>query len=361
MSVAGRRGGRFVRRLATRLGGQGGHESASAIWETVQLARHQDRPYPLDYVARLFPQWEELHGDRLYGDDAAIVGRHRPRGVRPGGGDRPSEGPRHQREHTATSACPRPEGYRKAHAGHGAGRQASTSRSSRFIDTPGAYPGIGAEERGQGGAIAREHADDAAAAGAVVAVVIGEGGSGGALALGVADRVLMLENSTYSVISPEGAPPSCGATRPARATRRRRSSRRRRTATAGASPTWSSGARRRRAPRPRRGGAAARQLPGPLAARPRRAVALRAQAAAPGALPAHRRLPGDRGRRPDGDGGRPRRTRPPTGASARPRRRRARSGARSARGRSPGCPPQRGPTPGCRRGRRARQPTRRRR
>ena len=66
------RGGRFVRRLATRLGGQAGHESASAIWETVQLARHQDRPYPLDYVARLLPQWEELHGDRLYGDDAAI-------------------------------------------------------------------------------------------------------------------------------------------------------------------------------------------------------------------------------------------------------------------------------------------------
>jgi acetyl-CoA carboxylase carboxyl transferase subunit alpha len=203
MSVAARRGGRFVRRLATRLGGQAGHESASAIWETVQLARHQDRPYPLDYVARLFPQWEELHGDRLYGDDAAIVA----------GIGRGAFGPvaviGHQKGRDTNDrtyrnfGMPGPEGYRK-----GMRVMALADKLDMpvitLIDTPGAYPGASAEERGQGGAIARSMQTMLRLRVPSIAVVIGEGSSGGALALGVADRVMMLEHATYSVISPEG-------------------------------------------------------------------------------------------------------------------------------------------------------------
>jgi acetyl-CoA carboxylase carboxyl transferase alpha subunit len=203
MSVAGRRGGRFVRRLATRLGGQSGHESASAIWDTVQLARHQDRPYPLDYVSRLLPQWEELHGDRLYGDDAAIVA----------GIGRGAFGPvaligqqkgRDTNDRTYRNfGMPSPEGYRK-----GMRVMALADKLGipviTLIDTPGAYPGASAEERGQGGAIARSMQTMLRLRVPTIAVVIGEGSSGGALALGVADRVMMLENSTYSVISPEG-------------------------------------------------------------------------------------------------------------------------------------------------------------
>jgi acetyl-CoA carboxylase carboxyl transferase subunit alpha len=203
VSVAARRGGRFVRRLATRIGGHGGHETASAIWETVQLARHQDRPYPLDYIARLLPQWEELHGDRLFGDDAAIVA----------GIGRGALGPvaiigqqkgRDTNDRTYRNfGMPSPEGYRKAMRVMALADKLNIPVVT-LIDTPGAYPGASAEERGQGGAIARSMQTMLRLRVPTIAVVIGEGSSGGALALGVADRVMMLEHSTYSVISPEG-------------------------------------------------------------------------------------------------------------------------------------------------------------
>lgn len=201
MSVASRRGGQFVRRLAHRLGGS--PESGSAIWETIQLARHQDRPYPLDYITRLFPDFEELHGDRLYGDDPAIVA----------GIGRGADGPMvvigHQKgrdtaERTYRNfGMPGPEGYRKAMRVMALAEKMDLPVIT-LIDTPGAFPGSGAEERGQGGAIARSMQTMLRLRVPSIAVVIGEGSSGGALALGVTDRVMMLENSTYSVISPEG-------------------------------------------------------------------------------------------------------------------------------------------------------------
>ncbi|MBJ7456380.1 MAG: acetyl-CoA carboxylase carboxyltransferase subunit alpha [Thermoleophilia bacterium] len=201
MSVAARRGGQFVRRLAHRLGGS--PETGSAIWETIQLARHQDRPYPLDYISRLFPDFEELHGDRLYGDDPAIVA----------GIGRGADGPMvvigHQKgrdtaERTYRNfGMPGPEGYRKAMRVMALAEKMDLPVIT-LIDTPGAFPGSGAEERGQGGAIARSMQTMLRLRVPSIAVVIGEGSSGGALALGVTDRVMMLENSTYSVISPEG-------------------------------------------------------------------------------------------------------------------------------------------------------------
>ncbi len=201
MSVAARRGGQFVRRLAHRLGGS--PETGSAIWETIQLARHQDRPYPLDYIERLFPDFEELHGDRLYGDDPAIVA----------GIGRGADGPMvvigHQKGRDTTErtyrnfGMPGPEGYRKAMRVMALAEKMDLPVIT-LIDTPGAFPGSGAEERGQGGAIARSMQTMLRLRVPSIAVVIGEGSSGGALALGVTDRVMMLENSTYSVISPEG-------------------------------------------------------------------------------------------------------------------------------------------------------------
>jgi acetyl-CoA carboxylase carboxyl transferase subunit alpha len=202
MSVAARRGGQFVRRLAHRLHGAQA-ETDSAIWETIQLARHQDRPYPLDYISRLFPDFEELHGDRLYGDDPAIVA----------GIGRGEDGPvvviGHQKgrdtaERTYRNfGMPGPEGYRKAMRVMALADKMNLPVIT-LIDTPGAFPGAGAEERGQGGAIARSMQTMLRLRTPSVAVVIGEGSSGGALALGVTDRVMMLENATYSVISPEG-------------------------------------------------------------------------------------------------------------------------------------------------------------
>lgn len=201
MSVASRRGGQFVRRLAHRLGGS--PETGAAIWETIQLARHQDRPYPLDYITRLFPDFEELHGDRLFGDDPAIVA----------GIGRGADGPMvvigHQKgrdtaERTYRNfGMPGPEGYRKAMRVMALAEKMDLPVVT-LIDTPGAFPGSGAEERGQGGAIARSMQTMLRLRVPSIAVVIGEGSSGGALALGVTDRVMMLENSTYSVISPEG-------------------------------------------------------------------------------------------------------------------------------------------------------------
>jgi acetyl-CoA carboxylase carboxyl transferase subunit alpha len=171
--------------------------------ERVQLARHPKRPYTLDYIALAFTDFTELHGDRLYRDDQAIVGgwaRLEGRTVMVIGHQKGRDMKENLRRNFG---MPHPEGYRKAlrlmQLAEKFGHPLVT-----LIDTPGAYPGIGAEERGQAEAIARNLREMSRLRVPIVAAVIGEGGSGGALALGVADRVLMLENAIYSVISPEG-------------------------------------------------------------------------------------------------------------------------------------------------------------
>ncbi len=177
-----------------------------SAWDRVLLARHESRPYTLDYIKRIFTSFREVHGDRKYKEDPAIVagmalldgrpvmliGQQKGRNMR-------------QRLHRNYGMA-RPEGYRKAI------RLMQMAEKFRrpvitLIDTPGAYPGVGAEKRGQAEAIASNLRSMAQLRVPVIAAVIGEGGSGGALAIGVANRVLMLENSTYSVISPE----SCSA------------------------------------------------------------------------------------------------------------------------------------------------------
>ncbi len=172
-------------------------------WQVARLARHPRRPYTLDYLSRVFTEFTELHGDRHFADDGAIVG-----GVaRLDGHSVVVVG--HQKGRTTKEnidrsfGMPRPEGYRKALRLF---RMAERFRLPiiTFIDTPGAYPGVGAEERGQSEAIARNLHVLSNLDVPILCTVIGEGGSGGALAIGVADRVLMLQYSTYSVISPEG-------------------------------------------------------------------------------------------------------------------------------------------------------------
>jgi acetyl-CoA carboxylase carboxyl transferase subunit alpha len=171
--------------------------------ERVMVARHPNRPYSLDYLSLIFTDFIELHGDRLFRDDGSIVGgwaRMEGETVMVIGHQKG----RDMKENLQRNfGMPHPEGYRKAlrlmKLAEKFGRPVIT-----MIDTMGAYPGLGAEERGQAEAIARNLRDMAALKVPTVAVVIGEGGSGGALAMGVADRVLMLENSIYSVISPEG-------------------------------------------------------------------------------------------------------------------------------------------------------------
>jgi len=196
-----RAGERVVRRLASRL--PGAQEEGGQAWETVQLARHQDRPYPLDYIARLLPQFEELHGDRLYGDDPAMVagvGRYHDQPVAVIG----QQKGRDTSERTYRNfGMAGPEGYRKAMRIMALAEKLDLPVIT-LIDTPGAAPGAEAEQRGQGGAIARSIQTMTRLRVPSVAVIVGEGSSGGALALGVADRVLMLEYATYSVISPEG-------------------------------------------------------------------------------------------------------------------------------------------------------------
>ena len=173
-------------------------------WDRVQVARHPDRPTTRDYIQLLFTDFIELHGDRLYGDDAAIVG-----GIALFEG-KPITIIGHQsgidtKENIKRNfGMPHPEGYRKA--------LRLMKQAEKFnrpiiclIDTKGAYPGKAAEERGQSEAIARNLVEMAGLKVPVISIVIGEGGSGGALALGVANHIHMLENSTYSVISPEGA------------------------------------------------------------------------------------------------------------------------------------------------------------
>ena len=185
------------RRFLRRRGGDGD------AWHAVELARHQDRPYTLDYLARFCDDFVELHGDRAEGDDPAIVaglGSFRGQTVAFVGHQKGRD--LKQRAYR-NFGMPRPEGYRKAmRVFELAGRLGFPVVT--LIDTPGAYPGVGAEQRGQSGAIARSQLLLMGLNVPVVACVIGEGSSGGALALGLTDRVVMLENATYSVISPEG-------------------------------------------------------------------------------------------------------------------------------------------------------------
>jgi acetyl-CoA carboxylase carboxyl transferase subunit alpha len=177
--------------------------SGLTAWQVAQLARHPLRPYTLDYVARCFSEFQELHGDRMYADDESLVG-----GLARLEGQ-PIVVIGHQKGRDTTERVRRnygmakPEGYRKA--------LRLMRLAEKFhlpivtlIDTPGAYPGVGAEERGQSEAIARNLLVMAGLRTPIVSIVIGEGGSGGALAIGVGDRVLMLQYSIYSVISPEG-------------------------------------------------------------------------------------------------------------------------------------------------------------
>jgi acetyl-CoA carboxylase carboxyl transferase subunit alpha len=172
-------------------------------WQKVQLARHPNRPYSLDYIKRICPQFVELHGDRLFRDDPSIicgigkidsrsfviVGQQKGRGTKD--------------NLYRNFGMPHPEGYRKALRVMKLGAKFLLPIVT-LVDTPGAYPGLGAEERGQAEAIARNLFEMASLPVPIIAIVIGEGGSGGALALSLADRILMFEYSIYSVISPEG-------------------------------------------------------------------------------------------------------------------------------------------------------------
>ncbi|MCJ8009636.1 acetyl-CoA carboxylase carboxyl transferase subunit alpha [Lederbergia wuyishanensis] len=175
-----------------------------APWDRVQVARHANRPTTLDYIDYLFTDFLELHGDRAYGDDTALVGgiaKYKGIPVTVVGHQRGRDTKENIRRNFG---MPHPEGYRKALR-----LMKQAEKFNRpvicFIDTKGAYPGKAAEERGQSEAIARNLFEMAGLKVPIICIVTGEGGSGGALALGVGDRIFMLENSTYSVITPEGA------------------------------------------------------------------------------------------------------------------------------------------------------------
>lgn len=177
--------------------------SKLGAWQISQLSRHPLRPYTLDYISAIFTDFEEMHGDRAFADDKAIVGGIARLDGEPVMVIGHQKGRDVQQRTLRNFGMPRPEGYRKAL------RLMQTAESFNmpiitFIDTPGAYPGVGAEERGQAEAIARNLKVMSALKVPVICTVIGEGGSGGALAIGVGDRVNMLQYSTYSVISPEG-------------------------------------------------------------------------------------------------------------------------------------------------------------
>ena len=192
-----------LERLQRQIDKIGEEATDEEIWSKVELARHDQRPYTLDYVQRLLGDWFELHGDRALADDGAmiaglgklggrtivLVGQQKGRDI-------------HERA-SRRFGMPNPEGYRKAM------RAMELAERHRFpivtlVDTPGAYPGVVAEQHGQGAAIASSQAAMARLTVPTVACVIGEGGSGGAIAIALADRVLMQENAIYSVISPEG-------------------------------------------------------------------------------------------------------------------------------------------------------------
>ncbi|TET20238.1 MAG: acetyl-CoA carboxylase carboxyltransferase subunit alpha [Candidatus Cloacimonadota bacterium] len=172
-------------------------------WQRVQLARHPDRPHTLDFIKYLFTDFVELHGDRLFRDDPSIIagiGKFRNRSVIVVGQEK---GRTTKEKIKRNFGCPHPEGYRKA--------LRIMKMGARFgipiitlVDTQGAYPGIGAEERGQAEAIARNIKEIALLPVPILTIIIGEGGSGGALAIAIADRILIMENAFYSVISPEG-------------------------------------------------------------------------------------------------------------------------------------------------------------
>jgi acetyl-CoA carboxylase carboxyl transferase subunit alpha len=181
-------------------------QARADAWRRVQLARHPKRPHALDYIERVFTDFQEMHGDRVFGDDPAIVCGGAFLGGRPVMVVGEQKGRDTKQKLYRNFGMPKPEGYRKAlrvmQLASKFGRPVIT-----LLDTPGAYPGIDAEERGQAEAIARNLREMARLAVPVITICIGEGGSGGALALGVGNRVLMLENAIYSVISPE----SCAA------------------------------------------------------------------------------------------------------------------------------------------------------
>ena len=193
-----------VRKLRTRL-----HQLQTEIyanltpWQRTQVARHLQRPSTLDYISRLCDRFIELHGDRAFADDHAIAGGFAHLNSRPIVVIGHQKGKTLKERMHRNFGMPNPEGYRKAlrlmRLAEKFGKPVVT-----FIDTPGAYPGIGAEERGQAEAIARNLMVMASLRVPIVSIVIGEGGSGGALAIGVADRLLMLQHAVYSVISPEG-------------------------------------------------------------------------------------------------------------------------------------------------------------
>jgi acetyl-CoA carboxylase carboxyl transferase subunit alpha len=183
-----------------------GPSASQTPWQRVQNARHPKRPHTLDYVPTVFDEFQELHGDRVFGDDAAIVSGMATLAGRPVMLIGEQKGRDTKQKLHRNFGMPKPEGYRKALR-----LMQLAAKFSRpiitFLDTPGAYPGIDAEERGQAEAIARNLREMARLPVPVISVCIGEGGSGGALALGVGNRVFMLENAVYSVISPE----SCAA------------------------------------------------------------------------------------------------------------------------------------------------------
>ena len=175
-------------------------------WDQVQLSRHEKRPYTLDYVKRIFPSFRQIHGDRRFADDPAMVGGLAVLEGQPVMLIGQQKGRTTRERLERNYGMPKPEGYRKALR-----LMQLADKFHRpiitFVDTPGAYPGIGAEERGQAEAIAYNLRSMAQLRVPIVVTVLGEGGSGGALAIGVGDRILMLEHSIYSVISPE----SCSA------------------------------------------------------------------------------------------------------------------------------------------------------
>ncbi|MFP5384365.1 MAG: acetyl-CoA carboxylase carboxyltransferase subunit alpha [Gammaproteobacteria bacterium] len=177
--------------------------SALTAWQVAQIARHPKRPYTLDYIEHVFTDFDELHGDRTFGDDAAIVGGTARLNGEPVMVIGHQKGRDVKEKVRRNFGMPNPEGYRKAL------RLMEMAERFRlpiltFIDTPGAFPGIDAEERGQSEAIARNLAVMSRLKTPIIATVVGEGGSGGALAIGVCDHLMMLQYSTYSVISPEG-------------------------------------------------------------------------------------------------------------------------------------------------------------
>lgn len=196
-----------LQELQSELGSLRGEQGVNLSWQRVQLARHPKRPHTLDYIQRIMPDFTEIHGDRAYGEDAAIVAGF---GTLAGGQQALIVGQQKGRDTKQklirNFGMPKPEGYRKAMRA-----MEMASKFGRpiitFLDTPGAYPGIDAEERGQAEAIAYNLREMSRLEVPVLVVVIGEGGSGGALALGIGNRVFMLENAVYSVISPE----SCAA------------------------------------------------------------------------------------------------------------------------------------------------------